>query len=356
MYNVRDIEKVKENWKHFWNHDFIGRPYLCLTVTNRETGRYGYNGSYGRRVKAAREGNMLPLLKDFEAHAKSIIHYGESLPSYSVDICPDQCAMFFGAPVTSREGQYTNWVTPIASELSELDLTFDPKCEAVRSLEYAIREAAEFAEGKFLIRIPDYHSNLDTLSALLSPQNLCYEVIDNPELLAEKLAQVNDAFEQFYNIFYKAGKMDKLGTISWLPLYCEGRSSVIQCDFSCMISPSDARKYVIPSLEREIDSLDRSVYHYDGSGALGHFEDIINLDRLDCLQWKCDPGEKTYDRMHLLTRAQEKGKSLWIYDWTAEEILADTKLDPTLTVFSLHMKSEEAAEEFIEKLEKKYRL
>ncbi len=355
MYNVKDIGKVKENWRHFWNHDFIGRPYLCITVPNKETGSYRYNGSYGRRVKAARERNMLPLLKDFENHAKSIIHLGESLPSYSVDICPDQYAMFFGAPVTSREGQYTNWVSPIADELCELDLTFDRNNEAVLALEYAMREAAEFADGKFLIRVPDYHCNLDTLSALLSPQNLCYELIDNPKLLEQKLDQINGAFDQIYNIFYKAGKMDTQGSVGWLPLYCEGRSSVLQCDFSCMISPSDARKYVIPSLERELDSLDHSVYHYDGSGALGHFEDILSLERLDCLQWKCDPGEKTYDRMHLLTRAQEKGKSLWVYDWTAEEILADTKLDPTLTVFSLSMKSEEEALEFIEKLEQKYR-
>lgn len=355
MYNVKDLDKVKANWRSFWNHEFIGRPYVCITVPNKETERHRYDGSYVRRIRLAREGNIIPFLEDCEAHAKSIVHLGESLPSYTIDIAPDQCAMFFGASVFCREGQYTNWVEPMAETLDELDLTFDRSNESLCIFEDAMRVAGEFAEGKFLIGVPDYHSNLDTLSTLLSPQNLCYEVIDNPELLEEKLAQVNSVYREVYDIFYNAGKMNKSGTIGWLPLYCEGRMAVIQCDFSCMISPSDARKYLIPSLEQELDALDRSVYHYDGSGALGHFEDILALDRLDCLQWKPDPGEKTYDRMHLLTRAQEKGKSVWLSDWTAEEILADTKLDPSLTAFGLKMGSEEEAEEFLCKLEQKYR-
>ena len=40
---------------------------------------------------------------------------------------------------------------------------------------------------------------------------------------------------------------------------------------------------------------------------------------------------------------------------TAEEILADKELDPALTAFVLHLNSESEAEDFMEKLEKKYR-
>ena len=90
--------------------------------------------------------------------------------------------------------------------------------------------------------------------------------------------------------------------------------------------------------------------------ALGHFEDVASIKRLDGIQWVPGAGEKrTIYWMDLLKKIQAHGKSVWLKDWTAEEILADKELDPSLTMFSLHLDSEAEAEEFLEKLEKKYR-
>ena len=150
--------------------------------------------------------------------------------------------------------------------------------------------------------------------------------------------------------------MDQLGTIGWIPIYCEGKVHVEQCDFSCMMSPADARRFVIPSIEKELETLDHAIYHYDGKMALGHFEDILAIKGLDCIQWCPGAGEKpTIYWMDLLKRIQAKGKSIWMQDWTKEQILADTELDPALTIFSLNLGSEAEAEDFMEKLEKKYR-
>jgi hypothetical protein len=59
--------------------------------------------------------------------------------------------------------------------------------------------------------------------------------------------------------------------------------------------------------------------------------------------------------MDLLKKIQKQGKSVWLRDWTPEEILADRELDPALTAFVLRVNSEAEAEDFMEKLEKKYR-
>lgn len=59
--------------------------------------------------------------------------------------------------------------------------------------------------------------------------------------------------------------------------------------------------------------------------------------------------------MELLKKIQKAGKSVWVYDWTKEEILSDTELDPKLTMFNLSVSSETEAEEFMKQLEKKYR-
>ena len=314
--------------------------------------------TYVNKLKDARRGDFTTSVNDFVEVAKATMHYGESLPHYKADLCPDQYAAFYGAEVEARDGEYTTWIkAPVAEELCDLDLHLDLKSSPfLQMLEKAVRTAAEIADGNFIVHVPDYHSNLDALSALLSPQNLCYELMDNPELLEEKLAQINNDFDRIYKLFYEAGNMKQTGTLSWLNAYCEDKMSVIQCDFSCMMSPEQGLRYVIPSIEKELESIDRAIYHYDGKMALCHFDNIMAIDRLDCIQWTPGAGQKrTIYWMDLLKKVQEKGKSVWLRDWTPEEILADRELDPALTAFTLNLQSEAEAEAFMEKLEKKYR-
>ena len=356
MYNVNDLSAVKRRLGCFWRHEDIGRPYLLLTAPKRNTPVPSVDLSYVRRVRDAARGDFVSAVRDFERWTQAIVHYGESLPQYSVDLCPDQYAAFFGADIVAREGEITTWIGKnLADTLDVLDLTLRRDNKVLCAIENAIRTAASIADGNFLVQLPDFHSNLDTLSALLTPQNLCYELMDAPEELERSLSKVNGLFGQIYDIFYEAGSMARMGTTNWIPIWCEGRSSAIQCDFSCMISPSAARKYVLPSIEAELAHLDHAIYHYDGEGALGHFEDVLAIERLDGIQWVPGAGKpRTIEYMDLLRRIQRAGKSVWIYDWSAEEILADCVLDPALTIFSLSLPSEDAAEDFIDKLEKKY--
>ncbi len=359
MYNVKDFEEVKKNYRNFWNKEYIGRPYIQLSAPkNGVTSRYVYDDlSYVKRIRAIEKGDYEGEVRKFEELAKSVMHYGEAFPCYCADISPDQYAAFYGAQIDARDGEWTTWVKRhMADNLADLDLTLNLDNPAILQLEKSIKVATEIADGNFMVQAPDYHSNLDALSALITPTNLCFELMDHPELLEEKLNAINNDFKTLYDVFYKAGNGDKLGSTGWIPMYCEGRYSIIQCDFSCMMSPDDARKYVIPSIEKEAESLDRMFYHYDGKMALGHFEDVLAIEKLDGIQWVPGAGEKrTIYWMDILKRIQEKGKSVWISDWSKEEILADTELDPRLTMFSLHLGSEAEAEDFMEKLERKYR-
>ena len=357
MYNVKDFEAVKKNWRSFWNHEFIGRPYVLVTAPKNGVTVGEKDETYVKKLNDARRGDFTSAVNDFVEVAKATMHYGESLPHYKADLCPDQYAAFYGAEVEGREGEYTTWIKePIAEELCDLNLKFDRNNDFFQMVEKAVRTAAEIADGNFIVHVPDYHSNLDVLSALLSPQNLCYELMDNPEVLDEKLAIINNDFDKIYKIFYEAGNMKNTGTLSWLNAYCEEKMSVIQCDFSCMMSPEQGRQFVIPSIEKELESIDRAIYHYDGKMALCHFDNIMAIDRLDCIQWTPGAGQKrTIYWMDLLKKIQAGGKSVWLRDWTAEEILADKELDPALTAFVLHLDSEREAEDFMEKLEKKYR-
>lgn len=356
MINVENIERVKKNCGHFWKQEFIGRPFVCVTAPKDGITQQSFDFSYVKRYNEVKNGNYDGMLKDYQKCIKGVYFGGEALPVYTADFAPDGYASFFGGEITAQDGQQTTWVHNIAENAKDLNCAFDENNHNFKMLVNYVKYAAEFAKGDFLISMLDLHGNLDALSALLDPQNLCIELFDNPGVVEEKLNQINDSYQKIYNSIYAAGNMRELGTVGWQPVYSAGKSAVLQCDFSCMISPDMARKYVIPSIEREAEFLDNSVYHYDGKQALGHFEDILAIKKINCVQWVPGDGEKrTLYWPDLLKRIQKAGKSVWIYDWTPEEILADKELIPEKTVFSVYLPSETEAKKFLEKLERKYK-
>ncbi len=355
MYGVDNLIERQNICEKFWNNQ-LGRPLVCVTAPKAGGECIQYDSSYVRRVREIRNKDFYSMLKDFDRLAQNTFYGGESFPVYTCDFAPDQYASFFGGKIEGQEGQYTTWVHKIAETASQLDCRFHSDAPSFVALLDYISKAAEFANGNFLINMLDLHSNLDTLSALLGPENLCIELLDDPDVVENKLREINNSYAAVYDAVYRAGKMDRLGSIGWHPVWAKGKTAVVQCDFSCMISPEMARKYVIPSVEMEVSHLDHCVYHYDGKQALGHFEDILAISGIDCVQWVPGDGEKrTLFWMDLLQRIQTSGKKVWIYDWTAEEILADRQLIPEQTVFSLSLPSEDEAKRFLEAFFKKYR-
>ena len=355
MYGIDNLNERKKACEAFWENR-LGRPLICVTAPKAGGEIVEYDSSYVRRVREVKQKNYDSMLRDFDRLARNTFYGGESFPVYTCDFAPDQYASFYGGQIEGQEGQYTTWVHKIADTAEELDCRFKKDSPAFVELIDYIARAAEFANGNFLINMLDLHSNLDTLSALLGPENLCMELLDDPDAVERKLWEINASYAEVYEAVYRAGRMDTLGSIGWHPIWSKGRTAVVQCDFSCMISPEMARKYVIPSVEREAEYLDHCVYHYDGKQALGHFEDILAISAIDCVQWVPGDGEKrTLYWMDLLHRIQEVGKKVWIYDWTAEEILADKELIPDQTVFSLSLPSEDEAKRFLDAFFKKYR-
>lgn len=357
MLRGNDLATAKKNCQAFWDKEWIGRPFLCVTAPKDgyNPSEMSYDNTYVRRMTDAENGDYTSSPTEYARYIRNIVHYGEAMPFYNADLCPDQCGVFFGGTLVGQPGTTTSWCYSIAEEAAALDLTLDPNNATYKHMTEGFRKAAEIANGDFFVSVPDYHSNMDTLSALLNPANLCFEMMDHPEDVMAALEKVNSYYNEIYENFYRAGNMAELGTVGWQPVYCSGRSAMVQCDFSCMISPDDARKYVVPSIELEVSHLDHCCYHYDGKQALGHLDDILAIQGIDAVQWVPGDGEpRTIEWMDLLKKIQKAGKSVWIYDWTAEEILADRELDPRLTVFSLSLPSQSEAEAFMKKMEQKY--
>ena len=356
MIYKQDFEGAKKNWKKFWKQEYIGRPFLCVTSPKRGAIQQPFSWSPADSYRACMRGTLRQSLEQYERFLQTTYFGAESIPAIDIQLGPDQYAAFLGAKLETREELSTTWAHPIVQDWKEFNVKIDrSENSALDILCKNMKEAALWGKDKFIVNMPDLHSNMDALSALRGPEDLCYDIMDTPEEVHSVLKEVRATYQEIFHILYEAGNMKETGSCSWAPLYCEeGKFAVTQCDFSCMLSPRQAREFVIPAIEEEAQFLDCCIYHYDGKGALGHLDDILAIDRIHAVQWVPGAGQpRTIEWMDLLHKIQKASKSLWIYDWTVQEIKEHYReLDPSKVLFSLSVSSQDEAEDLIEFLEK----
>ena len=98
-----------------------------------------------------------------------------------------------------------------------------------------------------------------------------------------------------------------------------GGNYSIEC---CMISPAMFNEFFLPSLRRQTQWVERTIYHLDGPGAIRHLDALLHLDTLDGIQWVPGTGEKPMrEWIPLLKRIQDGGKLL-VVACIADEVLS----------------------------------
>ena len=103
--------------------------------------------------------------------------------------------------------------------------------------------------------------------------------------------------------------MPRPGTTPWAPIWSPGKTYMLQCDFSYMISPAMFERFVMPDLVACCDHLDHAFYHLDGQGQIPHLDMLLSIERLRGIQWVPGDGAPPPDRrLDLLKRIIDGGK------------------------------------------------
>ena len=205
-------------------------------------------------------------------------------------------------------------------------------------LDYTQR-LAENSQGKYHVSITDLGGNLDIIASLRGTQELLYDLYDKPQQVHALIKRVDDLWEWAYDYLYKMLSKYQEGTTTWFPIWCRGRYYTMQCDFCAMISPEMYKEFVHPSLKRQTEFLDKSLYHLDGAGQIPHLDQMLQLPRLDAIQWVPGDGAPSVDDpcwFELYERIQRADKALtfWYFgvDMDKYERLVK-KLDTSKGVF-----------------------
>jgi len=309
----QDEKLRKSNFTSWWNNEDIGRPIVKVI---------GIDGEPRWPESLPSDLQKLHIDADFrnklyQTNAANKTYFGESFPFMDSNMGPGSMAGYLGSnPIFETD---TVWYKELAhTSLDELGiLVFNPENKWWKEHLSQIKKLTALTKDTpFWTTIPDILENIDILSLLRSPQELCYDMIDEPELVAEYIRQVDDIYFNYYDAMYDIVK-DESGACSytafsiWAPSTC----AKIQCDFSALMSPTQYREFIVNSLTKQTKKIDYTLYHLDGPDAIRHIDAIMGIEKLNALQWtpgvaEADGGdEKWYP---LYDKVKEAGKSLWI--------------------------------------------
>lgn len=318
--------KYKENWDEakekfdiWWKRGNAGRPLMRIAARR--------NRVIGEPEPEDLPENPQELHLNVEIAVKKLRNYCrlhefmcESFPSLDLNIGPGSMAVYLGAqPAFAWD---TVWYQEIFKDgLKGADsISFDPQNCWWTYHKELLQKAQAIANGDFLVNIPDILENIDIVSALRGPQALCYDLMDEPELVNELVKKVDDLYFKYYDPIYDIVKdKDNSSSYTSFHIWGIGKTAKVQCDFSALISPDQFREFVKPSLQKQCRALNHSLYHLDGPDAIKHLDALMEIEELDALQFTPGAGlpdcgsEKWYP---IYDKVRKAGKALWvcIYD------------------------------------------
>ncbi len=308
-----DWDKCKERFDAFWEGEMIDRCCIAIYAPRRKPVDSKYE------LREARD--LIEKWTDSEFLMNQAMHYfsntyfgGEAFPLHWVNLGPGVAASFIGASYVLAED--TVWFdrNPIIHDWNNMpEIRFDENSEMWKIVYGITEDFLEKAKGNYFVGITDLGGNLDIAASLRGTQNLLLDIYDNPEGVKSLVNKIDEIWFSCYSKLQELINKYMEGTSAWMGLWCRQRWYPLQCDFSAMLSPAMFEEFVKPSLSREAEFLDKSIYHLDGPGEIPHLDHLLDIDRLTGIQWTPGAGnpnvcdEKWYP---MYKRIQEKGKNL----------------------------------------------
>ncbi|RFC46517.1 MAG: hypothetical protein DUW69_001682 [Verrucomicrobia bacterium] len=251
---------------------------------------------------------------------------GDTAPSYLPNVGPDLTSTLFGAELVF--GENTSWCQHTVPETADWErfIATPPDFDNVywRTIDAMITRAAERFEGRYYVAMPDLHGSFDILAGVRGPENVCLDLMDEPELVRRASLHASHAYVEAYRRLYQ--RLTALGqpSTTWCSYLHTGPAYIPSCDFWCLVSKEIAQEYVRPTIELEMAPLERSIFHLDGPQALHHLDLMLSLPGLNAVQWVFGSGHGPAAKwIDVYRRCLAAGKAL--------QILADDPAD-ALTV------------------------
>lgn len=322
-----DFDTSLERFEAWWQGEIIDRPPVTISVTPERPVR---RPDKSHATLRERWMDVEYAVGCAEASVEAGIFLAETFPLYIPELGPEICATVFGCDLEFTPD--SSFSTPIAASCRDI-LRMKPSLDGPywQTIRAMTRLSLERGRGKWITGLPDFHTNGDLVAAIRNPQDMALDCADDLAGVRAACDHVTRAayalmFEDCWDPIRAAGNP----CTTWTPALHGKPSYPLSCDFICMVSPRMFQEAILPSIRWETEYLDRSLFHLDGPGALKHLDALMDLPRLNAIQWIYGAGHGPARQwIDVYKHIQARGKGIQLVcDDTADAKAVSEHLRP----------------------------
>jgi hypothetical protein len=224
-------------------------------------------------------------IESFEQSIEGKTFYAETFPVFCPNLGPGVYSAFYAGDIEFDE--VTSWYHPVLDSLDNLSaLESDPFQNLfIRKIEEMTRASLARCGDRYWVGYTDLHPSLDCMAAWRGVDGLCMDIAMEDQNLNRVMELSVCDFHRIFDHFDSMLREAKQPSGTWINIPCTGRLHIPSCDFSTMISTAHFEQFSLPQLRRELQGMDRCVYHVDGKGVARHLDVILAQPEIQAIQW-----------------------------------------------------------------------
>ena len=303
-FTEEDWERIERDWTAWWAGE-LDRPMVIFpTIVTFVSSRDECTRDF------MLEKPVDEVLDCHQARLESVHFYGDTWPKWFPFFGPGIITGFLGGKVKPNAEHLTVWFEadePVPVE--DLHFVYDANNVWWQRVLNLTRAAVERWGNRVSVAHTDLGGLLDILSSFRTANQLLYDLYDIPDEVTRLTGELRALWLRYYDELHCIIKKTGRGTTPWAPILSPGRTYMLQCDFSYMISPRMFERFVLPDLAVWCEQLDHAFYHLDGKGQIPHLDMLLSLESLAGIQWIPGAGQPDISKwLPLLKRIRDSGK------------------------------------------------
>lgn len=243
---------LENRWREFWNFENHDRPLLSVTAPAEKPVPFRWGETLSLREQWL---NADYVVACGENAIENTCFEGEAFPVFNPNLGPDLLGALCGCELEFAES--TSWAKPVVDDWDGFPApVFDGQNPWMEKIREITRKACEASQGRWLVGITDLHPGVDSLASLRGPQELCFDLVDSPEIFVERERQIFELYRCVFEDLTELVSRYQKGSTNWMGIWNPDRPwYVISADFSCMVSEKDYGQYLLPAVRWEAEFL-----------------------------------------------------------------------------------------------------
>ncbi len=306
-----DFEQAMERIYAWYDQQIIDRPPIRFSAHNAEYGEEHSLTNYKWNNLKERWWNTQYQIELFEYEMEQSVYNAETFPIYWPNLGPEVYTAFYGVELEYKE--VTSYSKPFIQDWSQLDdIKLDKNNPYFKKLEEMTYAALERCKGKYLVGYTDLHPGLDCAAAFRDPQQLCLDILLEPEQIKKLIHLSSKDFAEIFNHFDRILKKHKQLSVTWMGIPSFGKMHIPSCDFASMISHEHFNELVLPVIQEEVKHASHNIFHVDGKGVANHIDVLLEIPEINAIQWVQGMGKDLpiMQWVPFIKKIQSAGKSV----------------------------------------------